>query len=75
VLEIPVQQHPVGEWRQRGVEYQAGEDGTYETQVARAKEYFDQDPAHLAEGECSSSKKSKRCVEAFFWSVMVHENL
>ena len=31
VLEIPVQQHPVGVLRQRGVAYQAEQDSAYKT--------------------------------------------
>lgn len=34
------------------------------TQVARAKEDLDENPAHFGECECSSSQETKCCVEA-----------
>ena len=40
-------------------------DGTYESEVARAEEDLDQNPAHLAERECASRQKSESLVEPF----------
>lgn len=69
---LPVQQRPAGKQGQQCFNTFRETGGTNKSQVARAEEHFDENPAHLPESECSSCKKPECCVEACYRQFPKH---